>query len=370
MANIRMKIICDTALLCEAVANVSRAVSGKSALPVLSGILFRTGDRSVTLSGYDLEMGITTTIEAQVEEPGELVLSARLLFDMLKRMPAQRVEMACDEKLLTVIRGGTAEFTILAMEASEFPDMPTPQQEDSITLPQPTLKSMILQTIFAVAVGDSKPIHTGSKFEAEDGMLTVVSVDGFRLALRKEPAEMSGARSFVVPGKTLSEVAKLLGDDEEQNCQIAVGRKHVVFSIDGYSVISRLLEGEFLNYRSAIPTSATTDVTVGVRALIDSVERASLLITDRLRSPLRCQFAEGAVKISCSTAIGKAYDECACSIEGEDVEIGFNNRYLLDALKSCDTDEVHLTLGGPLSPMKILPPEGEDFLFLVLPVRL
>lgn len=366
-----MKIVCDTAVLCEAVANVSRAVSAKSALPVLSGILFRTdGLKAVTLSGYDLEMGITTTIPAEVEEEGELVLSAKLLFEMLRKLPAERVTLACDDKLLTVIRGGTAEFAILAMDADEFPDMPAPRQEDSIHLPQPVLKSMINQTIFAVASGDTKPVHTGSKFEAEGDLLTIVSVDGFRLAMRKEHAQLSGPMSFVVPGKTLSEIAKLLGDEEEESCDIAVGRRHVVFSIGGYSVVSRLLDGEFLNYRSAIPESGTTTVTVGVRALIETVDRASLLITDRLRSPLRCRFADNLIHISCSTAIGKAYDECPCEMSGEAVEIGFNNRYLLDALKSCDTDEVHMTLGGPLSPMKILPPEGDDFLFLVLPVRL
>lgn len=241
-----MKIVCDTAVLCEAVANVSRAVSAKSALPVLSGILFRTdGLKAVTLSGYDLEMGITTTIPAEVEEEGELVLSAKLLFEMLRKLPAERVTLACDDKLLTVIRGGTAEFAILAMDADEFPDMPAPRQEDSIHLPQPVLKSMINQTIFAVASGDTKPVHTGSKFEAEGDLLTIVSVDGFRLAMRKEHAQLSGPMSFVVPGKTLSEIAKLLGDEEEESCDIAVGRRHVVFSIGGYSVVSRLLDGEF-----------------------------------------------------------------------------------------------------------------------------
>ena len=201
-----------------------------------------------------------------------------------------------------------------------------------------------------------------------------MSVDGYRLAMRTEMINLKFEEEdeirFVVPGKTLSEVIKLLPDQDE-NVEILVGRRHIIFKIEKYSVISRLLEGEFLDYKAAIPAQFTTEVTVNTRNLINSVERVSLLITDRLKSPVRCIFSEdGEIKISCVTSIGKANDELSAQITGPEVEIGFNNRYLLDALRNTDTDEVKVQLTGPVSPMKIVPTQGDSFLFLVLPVRL
>ena len=175
--------------------------------------------------------------------------------------------------------------------------------------------------------------------------------------------------SFVVPGKTLSEVLKRLSD-EDTPMSMAVGRRHIVLEIDGYAVISRLLDGEFLPYRKAIPQNITTTVRVKTRDLIDAVERASLVINDRTKSPLLCEFRDGRIKVSCTTPLGSASDVIGASIEGNEEEMGFNSRFLLEALKNTETDEVRIELGGPLSPMKMLPASGESFLFLVLPVRL
>ena len=244
------------------------------------------------------------------------------------------------------------------------------QEEQSISLPQHLLKSMIDQTLFAISTNDSKPVHTGSLFQLEAGELRVVSVDGFRLALRREKVSAEGTAQFIIPGKTLSEMNKLLSDDEEEQTRLYLSRKHVVVQIGQYKVISRLLEGEFLDYKAAIPEGSKTTVTVEVRPLIDSIERTSLLISDRLKSPLRIHFGEGQIKMSCSTAIGKAYDQLECRMEGDEVEIGFNNRYMLEALRATGCDQVNLLISGPLAPMKVVPLEGDSFLFLILPVRL
>lgn len=212
-------------------------------------------------------------------------------------------------------------------------------------------------------------IRTGSLFEIEADSLRVVSVDGSRLALRCEEIHSPETSQFVVPGKTLGEVLKLL-KDEDTPLSLAVGRRHIVLEIDGYAVISRLLDGEFLPYRKAIPQQTTTTIRVKTRELIDAVERASLVINDRLKSPLICDFRDGHINLSCTTPLGSANDRIDVQIEGQEEEMGFNSRFLLDALKNAETDEVRIELSGALSPMKVLPAAGESFLFLVLPVRL
>ena len=364
-----MKIICKRQSLVDAVSNVQRAVSSKSTLPALEGILLKTNSQAVELTGYDLELGITTFLKAEVQEEGEIVLSAKLFSDIVRRLPGDTVTLTVDEKLIVGIQSGVAEFSIVGIPASEYPELPSVTGATQLSLTHSLLKSMIKQTLFAVADTDSKPIHTGTLFEIKEGIIRLVSVDGYRLALRREKVNCDEELYFVVPGKTLSEVLKLLSD-EEKNLTVTVGRRHIIFEIDEYSVISRLLDGEFLDYNAAIPAAFTTEVEVQTRSFIDSVERVSLLITDRLKSPVRCIFDDNEIKISCTTSIGKANDELMALIRGDAVEIGFNNRYLLDALRNTDTDEVRVQLNGPLSPMKVLPKEGDSFLFLVLPVRL
>ncbi|MEG0839253.1 MAG: DNA polymerase III subunit beta [Hydrogenoanaerobacterium sp.] len=364
-----MKITCNKAKLVEITSNVSRAVSPKSTLAALEGILLKAKDNRIFLSAYDLEMGMQASMEANVKEEGEIVLKAKLFVDMIRRMDGETVNIESDTKMLTVIKSGLTEFTILGIPAEEFPEMPVVKDVDAVKIPQNMLKSMIEQTLFAVATNDSKPVHTGSLFEIYENCLTVVSVDGFRLAVRREKIHDCKNISFVIPGKTLGEISKLL-EEVDELVNMDISNKHIILNIGEYAVISRLLEGEFLDYKSAIPPAAATVITVNKREFMDSIERTSLLISDKLKSPLRISFENEAIKMSCSTAIGKAYDELSCKIKGEGVEMGFNNRYLIEALRAADCDEVNLVVNGALSPMKIVPLKDESFLFLVLPVRL
>ena len=368
-----MKFHCNRQALVEAVSNVQRAVSTKSSLAAIEGILIKANEDSVELCGYDLELGITTSVSADIQTPGNVVLSAKIFGDIVRRLPDDTVSISVDEKLVTNIVSGVAEFSIVGIPAEEYPDLPTVSGAENVLISSPVLKSMIRQTLFSVSDNDAKPIHTGTLFEIAGGFIRLVSVDGYRLAMRTEPLNLNNQPTdeihFVVPGKTLGEVLKLLSDDDVQ-VTLAVGRRHIIFEINNYRVISRLLEGEFLDYKAAIPSAHATEARMQTRSFIDSVERVSLLITDRLKSPVRCIFAGDEVKISCVTSIGKANDEFSARVEGDEVEIGFNNRYLLDALRNAEGDEVRLQLNGPLSPMKVLPLEGDAFLFLVLPVRL
>ncbi len=365
-----MNILCDKQQLLEAVSNVQRAVSSKAALPALEGILLKAQGTTLYLAGFDMELGITTTIEATVWEPGEIVLSARMFGDIIRKMPGESVSILADVKYNTVIRNDVTEFSIMGMSAADYPDIPKIEDGVSFPLSQPILKSMIRQTIFAVAApNDPRPIYTGTKFEITNEELRLISVDGYRLAMRRESIRSEEIADFVVPGKMLQEILKLL-KDEEKTCHLIVGRRHIIFEVDGYAVISRLLDGEFMAYDRIISPEITSAVTVNTRAFMDAVDRVSLVINDRLKSPLVCAFKDNSIGVSCTTPLGSANDSLTAEIHGQDEEMGFNSRFLLDALKNSETDEVRIELNGALKPMKILPKEGNAFLFLVLPVRL
>ena len=366
-----MKFSCEKALLQAAISTTSRAVSPKSSIPALEGILLEA-DQELRLTGYNLETGIRTTVPAEIRTKGTLVLGARLFGEIIRKLPDDIVEFTAEHYMVN-IKCGMSEFNILGTDPEEFPELPTVEYQNSLEIGQNKLKSMISQTLFAVSDNESRPIHTGSLFEVGQDGLTIVSVDGYRLALRHERIEKKeGAEefSFVVPGAALSEVEKICSDVEE-TASITQGARHVMFKVGETMLVSRRLEGEFLAYRQAIPRNNTIHVEGETRALLSSIDRVSLIISDKLKSPLRCVFDSNLLKISTKTAIGDAYDECPLSGDGGGLEIGFNNKYLMDALKAAPADKVRLELTTGVSPCVILPTEGEEnFLYMVLPVRL
>lgn len=364
-----MKFTIEKRLLNEAVGNLQRAVSTKTAIPALEGILIRTGEDKIILTTYDLEIGMQTELPAVIHAPGAIDLTAKLFSEIVRKSPAEDLTIETDDRNTATITSGASCFTIIGMDAAEFPEFPKITDTDTVKIPASLLKSMIRQTIFAIADSNAKPIHQGSLFKIENGVLDVVSVDGYRLALRRENINFDGTLDFVVPGKTLNEVLKLLKDDDDE-IEICPSRRHILFKIDNYTVLSALLEGEFLDYKAALPKEGKVEVVVSTRTFIDSVERVSLLITDRLKSPVRCVIGNDTIKLMCTTTMGRANDQLEAKVTGDQLEIGFNNKYLLDALRSAESDEVRLSLGGPISPMLVLPKEGDSFSFLVLPVRL
>ena len=366
-----MKFSCEKALLQTAISTTSRAVSPKSSIPALEGILLEAGS-DLRLTGYNLETGIRTIVPADIREEGTLVLGARLFGEIVRKLPDDIVTFQ-SENYMVNIKCGMSEFNILGTDPEEFPELPTVEYQNSLEIGQNKLKSMISQTLFAVSDNESRPIHTGSLFEVDSNGLTIVSVDGYRLALRHESIDKKeGAEtfSFVVPGAALSEVEKICSDVDEP-ASVTQGARHVMFKVGDTMLVSRRLEGEFLAYRQAIPRNNTIHVEGDTRALLSSIDRVSLIISDKLKSPLRCVFDSNLLKISTKTAIGDAYDECPLSGDGGGLEIGFNNKYLMDALKAAPADKVRLELTTGVSPCVILPTEGEEnFLYMVLPVRL
>ncbi len=362
-----MKIICDRTLLNEAVTGVSKAVTTRSSIPVLEGIHMKADGFQITLTGYDLEMGITTSIEANVQEPGDVVLSAKLLGDMVRRLSSTEIEIYASETGETTIKGGITEYNIMGMSANDYPEMPSTGAEKTLDMEAETLREIIDTTLFAVSQDDKKPAHTGELFCIEPNHLTVVALDGYRLAIMDKDITATKEINIIIPQKTLAEVNRLMGESEGV-VHISANRRFVVFQNRQYTIMSRLIEGDFLDYKRVVPEGYKTRVVVDTRDFINSIERASLIITERLKNPLRISF-DNHVTVRCQTTLGKVIDELDAEIEGESVEIGFNNRYLLDALRYSGCDKVAFEINGPLSPVKVQPVDSKEFLFLVLPVR-
>ena len=364
-----MKITCETATLSKACMNVQRTVSGKSTIPAIEGILIHALGDHVRLTGYDLEVGTETYLPANVEENGSIILNAKNLCDILRMLPEEEVLIESDERNICKIRSGETEYSVIGTSADEYPDLPVISGGFPIVIQQGLLKDMIRKTVFSVSTSERNPVHCGVKFEISDGKIVLVAVDGARLAVWREEIDYSGEDvSFVVPAKTLNEIAKL-GEDDEKTYSINVGKRHICFEVGDYRVISRLLEGNFIDYKAAIPLSATTKIVAQTRRLIECVERTALIITDR-SSPIRCVIGDGRIAFSSVTSIGTANDKMTAEIYGSGVEIGFNSKFILDALKACETEEVRLELNSANQPILILPTEGDRFLFLVLPVRI
>ena len=364
-----MKFECEKNLLASAIEGVSRAITNRSAIPVLEGIYLKAEGFNLTLTGYDMEMGITTTIECNVLVPGETVLEAKLLLSMVSRMPAGDVRIELTDEGQAIISGGVAEFEIPAMNASDYPSLPVTGADNTMTIPTSMMRELIEKTIYAVSQDDKKPAHTGELFVIEPGSLTIVALDGYRLAIIHRDVECTRDIRIIIPAKTLQELLKIMGGPDDP-VKIDANRRYVVFTTNGYTIMSRLIEGDFLNYESVIPKEKRTRVTVDCKTFINTIERASLIITERLKNPLRISFAEDKITVRCQTPLGKVVDEFApVAMTGDPVEIGFNNRYLLDAMRYSKCERMVLEINGPLSPVKILPEDGKDFIYLVLPVR-
>ena len=365
-----MKFSCEKALLLSAVSTTSRAVAAKSSITALEGILVEAGSQ-LRLTGYNLETGIRTTVPAEIKEKGSLVLSARLFGEIIRKMPDDMVIFTAENYMVN-IKCGMSEFNILGTAPEEFPELPTVDQVNGLTLSQSTLRSMIAQTLFAVSDNESRPVHTGSLFEVDESGLTVVSVDGYRLALRHEKVEQHQGElpfSFVVPGSALSEVEKICSGEE--SITIRQGARHIMFQTGDTVLVCRRLEGDFLAYKKAIPRNNSIKIEGDTRTLLQSIERVSLIISDKLKSPLRCVFGDGMLSISTKTGIGDAADQCPITGDGQGLEIGFNNKYLMDALKAAPADRLRLEFTSGVAPCVILPAEGEEnFIYMVLPVRL
>ena len=361
-----MKFSCEKLLLQSAVAIASRAVAAKSTIPALEGVLLQATNQ-LTVSGYNMQTGIRTKVSADVVESGDIVINARLFGDIFRRsLPDDMITFRADENMMVHLTCGDTDINIAGLSAADYPDLPDVEDEHSIVLAHKTLRTMIEGTAFAVSTNESRPIHTGALFDVADGKLTMAAV-------RRETLDQAdgGNFSFVAPGSALNEVKGICSGDEEKKTEITLGKRHILFTAGNTELICRRLEGEFLDYRNAIPRKNPIVVTVDRKALIESVDRVSVVISEKLKSPVRCTFDHGRIFLSAKTGTGSGKDICRCDGDGDGLEIGFNHRYLMEALRHAPSDTVRIELNTSVSPAVIVPVEGEeDFLYMVLPVRL
>ena len=365
-----MKFTCEKNQLVSAISVASRTVAQKSAISGLEGILVRAGVK-VMLTGYNLETGITVSVDADIQETGACVMPARLFFDIVRKLPDDTVSIQVDESFKVSIKGGISSFTITALSADDYPELPDVDSEKGIRVPQNELKAMISGTIFAVSENQARPIHTGVLFEVDNDSITSVAVDGYRLALRRYLPEESLERTlkFVAPAAALKEVEKILGDTDDP-ATFYPGSKHILFTIGDATLVCRILEGEFLDWRRVLPQNNPVKLVGNVSRLTDSIERVGLVISEKLKSPVRCKFGDNAAELRTVSTIGEAYDVCPIAGDGKDLEIGFNCKYLLDAMRAVPDSECTLEMINGLSPIVLNPTEGNRYSYMVLPVRL
>ena len=366
-----MRFTCEKSMLLSGLNIASRTVAQKSSLSVIEGILCRAG-MDLSLTGYNMETAITYTIDAEVSDPGVCILPAKLFGDIVRRLPEGPVTVVVDESYKVSIRAGYASFTISAENAEDYPELPDVNVGRPILVPQNALKELIGGTIFAVSENQGRPIHTGVKFEVEDTTVSAIAVDGFRLARRTYHFDAPSGRqsAFVVPSASLKEVEKILTDTPE-DAAFTIGNKHILFEIGNATLVCRLLDGDFLDWRRVVPTNCPIKLGAHVSDLAASIERVGLIVSEKYKSPVRCVFSDNVLQLKTNTTIGAAEDRCAIAGDGKELEIGFNVRYLADALRAIPSEEVILDLTNGLSPIVMTRAEEKyDFSYMVLPVRI
>ncbi len=374
-----MKLSCPKSNLTEVVNIVQKAVPAKSTMPILECIkLDANSDGTVKLTGNNLDLCIEYETNFNVAEGGSIALNSKIFGEIIRRLPDDEVNLTVnDENNIVTIKCGKSEFNIQGMTAEEYPAVPEVAEIYKFSMAQSLLKKMVRKSIFAVAVNDVKrPIITGALFEIDTGVLNIAATDGHRLALVKEVVN-SGLenKKFVVPGAALREILKILNDSDDE-VEIVIAQRYAMFNFGIYKMYTRLLEGEFINYHSILSAPNSIFVTVDTKLLCDSLERASLLINEDITTksekiPVRLNIAYDKIEVTCMTGKGKVHDIVDVDLKGDDIEIGFNYKYLLEALRVCEEDQVKLEFSHPRSPCFIRSIENEDsYTYMISPIRL
>ncbi len=367
-----MKLTCSRDLLLNSINVVSKAVSSRTTLPILECILLTADDRGLTLVANDLEMGIeAAAIEADIERDGKVALEARLFSEIVKRVNGVDITIDTDKDFVTVISSGNSEFKIMGRDGSDFPAMPSIERKDKQTMLQKELRDMIRETIFSVAQDDSKPVLTGELIEINNGIINIVSVDGYRISYKEtELISSAGDEEAIVPAKTLNEVSKILSAEDEDEVDIYFTDKHALFDIDGNVVVTRLIDGDYIKYDQSFTNEFKTKIVCDRSEIISSLERASLLSRETRKTPVIIEITAEKTSLKSNTDMGTAYEEIETDFVGEPLRIAFNPRYLIEALKAIPDEKVSLRFTTHLSPCIIKGVDESKYKYLILPLRM
>lgn len=369
-----MNIKCDLKELINALNIVSKTSSSKTTMPILEGVLFEAYQNKLKLITNDLEIGSEHTFPCEVIREGKTVVDLRMLNEIVRKIEDEFIEISVDDNLF-VLKSVNGIFKLAVMNPNEYPKLPVFDIENSIQLEQCVFKDMIRRTLFSVSTDENRPVYNGALVKVEDGVLTIVTIDGFRLSLKKYLSEKP-INNFkaIIPGRVLSELLKILSDTEGEYVRIGINRNQALFEIGNSIIISRLIEGEFLNYQSIIPEHYETKVRVKTKKLLDSFERVALFAKENKekdkKSPVKMKLSLDGITLSCVSENGDAKEDIAALVEGKELEIGFNPRYVIDALKVIEDTEICIEFTTNISPVLFKPVVSNEFTYVVLPIKI
>lgn len=367
-----MKFTCSQQKLSKALNIVSKAVSVRTTIPVLKGILLKCENDSLTLSASDLDLSIEKTMEVHVIEEGTVVIPAKLFGDIVRKLPNEEILIEQEENNVVMIKTSKSEFKIIGFEGDEFPNLSDEESElNELSFNCEIFKSMVSRTSFAATADESKGVLTGVLIEIEPDYINMVALDGFRMAVTREIMKNAESSNIIISAKILNEINKIISEsDAEQDIKILLGQKKAFIRFDTTHIILRLLEGDFIKYRDILPKSCSTTVTISRGELIDSIERASLLAKEGKNNLIRINIKNNLLTLTSKSEEGNVKEEIIMEKQGEDMEIGFNSKYMLDALKAIEDEFVNIELNTSITPALIKPLDGNLYEYLVLPVRI
>lgn len=364
-----MKITCQKSDLLNAVNIVLKAVPVKTTMPILECILITATRDEICLISNDLELGIKTVVEGNCLDEGTVALSSKLFSEIVRKLPDSEVTILTDENFMAYITCEKAKFNISGMDGYEFPELPSVERERSVNISEFTLKEIVRQTVFTISENDNKSIMTGELFEINDNILRLVALDGHRISLRKvELKESYGNLRIIIPGKALNEVSKIISGEADKEVKIFITDRQVMFEFDRTIVLSRLIEGQFYNINQMTSVNYETKVVINKRVISECLERAILLVKENEKKPVIIGIGDDTMELKMNTSMGSMHEELSISKEGKDILIGFNPKFLLEAIRVIDDEEINIFLASQRSPCFIRNDE-ETYMYLILPIN-
>lgn len=364
-----MKLVCKKANLLNGVQIVSKAVPGKTTMPILECILIDASKGEIKLTANDMELGIETIIDGDILEKGIIALDAKIFLEIVRKLPDNMITIETDNNLNTVITCEKAKFNIVGKSGEDFSYLPKIEKSNSVVISQFTLKEIIRQTIFSIADNENNKLMTGELFEIKDNNLKVVSLDGHRISLRNiELKDSYDYIKVVVPGKTLNEISKILTGEADKDVTIYFTDKHILFEFDQTLVLSRLIEGEYFKIDQMLSTDYETKMTINKREFLNCIDRATLLVKEGDKKPIIMNITDVDMELKINSTLGSMNENIDISKEGKDIMIGFNPKFLIDALKVIDDEEIDIYMVNPKAPC-IIRDESNSYLYLILPVN-
>ena len=364
-----MKLVFSKSDLNKAVGIVMKAVPTRTTMNILECILIDATTNVIKFTGNDMELGIETIVEGEIIEKGKVAIDAKLFSEIVRKLPDSEITITTDANYTSLITCEKSKFNIAGKSGDDFSYLPIIEKDKMITISQFNLREVINQTIFSTAPNDNNKMMTGELFEVSDNVLTVVGLDGHRIAIRNFKLEgRADDVKVVVPGKTLQEISKILSTDAENMVNVYFTNNHILFEFDNTTVVSRLIEGEYFKINQMLSSDYGTKVVINKKEFIDSIDRANLLIKEGEKKPIIINITDGSLEVNVNSAIGTLNEDIDIEKEGKDLMIGFNPKFLLDALRVIDDETVDIYLVNPKAPCFIRDKE-QSYIYLILPVN-